>query len=266
MKERNVLRQRLLVEAIKRHRHLQIEDVSDAIAAFPSEPLHPQTKTYLNAALYLAFLAIWLEKKIEMELNHLTAMTNVSDFPGEANVDYRVAGCFGVIEGVTQLGEISSELISQSQRALCKAGLIALCEDEKRQLKAFDDSGADELSAAMLEATTPTIAKTKTLVSKCGLLTRFFEKRCKNALEIADVSVSSTYSTTGAMIIARALTLLAQVLERPFSAGAFDNDPHTDSNCLEDVQIGRAMAAGITADVVSAYIRKRITWVSVSLN
>jgi|AGTN01.2.fsa_nt_gi hypothetical protein len=245
MKKQNVVQQNLLMESIRIQRQSQIDSLKAGIMSFQTTSSLRRTGTYACLALYLALLAEWIEKQIATELRYVAAATGSSDC-NEIETDTRCAMSFGTLDGASQLGQLSSELIATSQRTLIKAGVLSLCE----QPEVSDQAGGDELFGTFEE---PDRMRRK--INTCLSLTASLQKRCENAVDTADLSVASMATTACGLTISNVLAKLAKALDQPLAEGLTASDP-----------IARGIAEALAADMASNFIRSRISWVTLKLD
>jgi hypothetical protein len=265
MKEANVLSHLTLVESINKGRQSQIDAISVAVASFQPEPNSRHSKLYSHIAVYLAFFAQWLEKEIGLGMMQLGELKELPNYPGEGQIDFRLANSLGVIEGLNQLGIISSTLIGHSQSALTKASLFAMGRNKNADLPLFSSSCNDELYTD-LHACSRAIAEQQILCKNGLQLATSYALQCEHHNLESEMAFAPICASACEQLVAATLKRMAQIANQPFSEQKmFDNDParHISGG---DIMTSRAMAAGIVAGVVTSHIKTKLPWTMINSN
>lgn len=257
MKEANIVSQLSLVEAMSKGRQSQLDAISVAISAYRSDKNNRQSKIFTFVAVYMQFLAQWLEKEVARELMTIQSeLKQLHTFPSEEQIDYRLAHVLGILEGLNTLGIVSHELISRSQSALHKATFLGLINAEIPGLKAYGDKKNDEIYLASQEASDNSRLTMVSLVRMAKTCALKHYQQCEMDEERVDLALSPIASATTARVIADILNQLASVCTQPFDEKRiFDNDPSFNA-VTDETTIARALAAGAAADIILTYVRR----------
>lgn len=265
MKETNVLSQLALVESINKGRQSQIDAISVAVASFQPEANSRHSKIYSYLAVYLSFFSQWLEKEIAHGMMQLGELKELPNYPGEGQVDYRLANSLGVLEGLNQLGILSSTLIGHSQSALTKASLFAMAKNNLADLPLFSTSLNDELYLD-LHASSRALTEQHILCKSCLELATSYALQCKHHDLEYEMAFAPICATACDKLVSESLKELAQIANQPFSEQRmFDNDP-AGHICGVDVATARAMAAGIVSGMIASFIKTKLPWTMINSN
>lgn len=265
MKESNLLSQLALVETINKGRQSQIDAISVAVFAFQPEPNSQPSRLYSNLAVYLSFFAQWIEKEIGHGMMQLGELKNLPNYAGEGQVDFRLAHSLGVLEGLNQLGVLSSSLIGHAQSALSKASLFEMARNRNADLPLFSSTMKDELYTD-LHASTRAVAEQQILCKDSLERSTAYELQCEHDNFECEMAFAPICASACEQLVSAALKRMAQLANQPFSAQKmFDNDPAGHISGSEIVT-ARAMAAGIAAGVITSYIKTKLPWSMISSN
>ncbi len=261
MKEKNVFNQLRLVKMQRRLRQEQIDSVGGAVCSFESQGKHKEAKIFEHLAMYLAFIAGHVEDCMQGKIVDAEVRLNkLHELVGEAPVDACLAQCLGVLQGANLTGQVSSELLARAQSALNHSTALTLSQYSRMGLPLFANDSGEDLVVACLDAQETAIPELARRVKRCLTLATKYEVDSANVVEFMTPSISSYVNAVTMNSSAVAFLQMAKLINQPFTEkGVFDKDQAPDSQDKE-IQIARALAAGIAADIIISNIHNEELW------
>jgi len=256
MKESNLVSQVTLVKLQRACRQRQIDELTDAIHRLELDGDRPQTRILSYTAIYLVYIAQRLENTVNNSLAELTTrIETLQELCGEQQVDYAIAGGFGVCQGVNVVGKVTSQILSLAVQFLSQSAALALGQSRYRGLPLFGNDLSEDLPAACLQAHESSIPAMELIVKTLRQEALEYEVRAQNIFDMMEVSIASVSGAEAMTSSAHFFMVIAEVLSQPFTgSGVFDNDPAGGAGSTE-VRIARALAAGNAAAIVSEEVR-----------
>lgn len=261
MKERNVFNQLKLLKSQRFWRQKQYHSLMGIVCTFRQEGNSKEAKVFEHLAVYLAFIAQFMEDSVQEKINHAEKqLSEIHSLVGEAPVDACLAQVLGVIEGANVIGGVSAELLIRAQRALSNATTMVLGRTSQQGLPMFANDPSEELLLACAQARESAVPGMADIVKRCIAQSTKHQVRAANVVEFLSPSVSSYVNAMAMSTAANAFHGAARFLNQPFSEkGIFDADPAQNSQAAE-TQIARSLAAGHAADVILAHIQEEDLW------
>ena len=260
MKEYNVLNQLRLIKAQRRLRQNQIDSVAGAVCSFVPEGKHKEAKIFEHLAMYLAFIAQFVEDSMSSKIADAEARVNkINELVGEAPVDACLAQCLGILQGANITGKVVSELLFKAQCALNHSTALTF-NIRSLGLPLFANDGGEDLVVACLETGETAIPELARRVKRCLTLATKYEVDSVNVVEFMTPSVSSYVNAITMNSSAASFLESAKLLNQPLGEkGVFDNDMARDSQ-EKEVQLARILAAGTAADIIISNIHNEELW------
>lgn len=261
MKEKNVFNQWKLVKAQRYWRQKQIEAITEAVNAFQSEGDSKEARIFGYAAIYLAFIAQYLEDVVKPDIEAAERLLNkLPDLIGEAPVDHNLAHSLGVFEAANITGLAVAELLTRAQRALSHSTALTLGQHSGLGLPMFSNDSGEDLFVACMETSDAAVSILAQNIKRCASQTEIYDVRAENVLEFLTPSISSYANAVTMTTSARAFMKTAQLVNQPLGKeGVFENDPAHNLQTKE-IQVARALAAGSAADIIIANIQTGELW------
>ncbi len=261
MKEKNVFNQWKLVKAQRYWRQKQIEAINQAVNDFQPEGNSPEARIFGYAAVYLAFIAQFLEDAVNQRLSAVEQdLNDISSLVGETPVDATLSRSLGVFDGVNDTGMVASELLVRAQRALNNSTQLTLAQFSGLGLPLFSNDGGVDLYVACAEISNQGLESGINSLKRCLTITGTYAERAKAVEEFLSPSISSYAGAVSMKTSADAFLETAKMLNQPVTdAGVFDNDPAHHAKTKE-IQIARIYAAGIASNIVNTHLKNGELW------
>lgn len=261
MKENNVFNQLRLIKAQRNLRQKQIDSVAEAVCSFIPHGKHKEAKVFEHLAMYLAFIAQYLEDAWQNKIAETELRLNkLHELVGEAPVDACLAQSLGVLQGANITGFVVSELLSRAQSALNHSTALTVGQHSRMGLPLFANDGGEDLVVACLDAQETAIPELARRVKRCLTLATKYEVDSVSVVEFMTPSISSYVNAVTMNSSAVAFLQTAKLLNQPFAEkGVFDKDLAPNSQ-EKEIQIARALAAGIAADIIISNIHNEELW------
>lgn len=261
MKEYTVFNQLRLIKMQRSLRHKQIDSVAGAVCSFVPKGNRKEAKVFEHLAMYLTIIAQYVEDTMEGKIADTEVQLNkLHELVGEAPVDACLAQSLGVLQGANIIGQVSAELLSRAQTALNHATALTFGQHSCVGLPLFANDAGEDLVVACLDTHETVIPELARTVKKCLTLTTKYEVDSQNVVEFMTPSISSYVNAMTMNSSAVAFLQIAKLLNQPFTdKGVFEIDRAKESQ-EKEVQIARALAAGIAADIVISNIHNEELW------
>lgn len=261
MKEKNVFNQWKLVRAQRYWRQKQIDAITEAVHAFQPEGDSREARVFGFVAIYLAFIAQYLEDAVQPDIDKAEQRLNkLHELVGEAPVDHDLAHSLGVFEAANITGMAVAELLTRAQRALSHSTALTLGQYSGIGLPLYSNDAGEDLVVACLQTGDAAISAMALNIKRCASLATTYDVRAENVLQFLTPSISSYANALTMTTSARAFMKTAQLVNQPLSKdGVFENDPAHNAQTKE-IQVARALAAGIAADIIIANTQTGELW------
>lgn len=242
-------------------RHKQIDSVAGAVCSFVPKGKNHAAKVFEHLAMYLTIIAQYVEDTMQSKIADTEVQLNkLHELVGEAPVDACLAQSLGLLQGANIVGQVSTELLSRAQTALNHASALTLGQHPGIGLPLFANDSGEDLVVACLDTRESAIPELARTVKKCLTLTTKYEVDSQNVVEFMTPSISSYVNALTMNSSAVAFLQIAKLLNQPFTEkGVFEIDLAKDSQ-EKEIQVARALAAGIAADIVISNIHNEELW------
>lgn len=224
MKEKNVFNQWKLVKAQRYWRRKQIEAIQEAVNDFEPAGNSAEARIFGYAAVYLAYIAGFLEDALgsalawaEKELNE------IPELAGDAPVDANLSRSLGVFDAANDTGMVVAELIVCAQRALNNSAQLTLGEQRGLGLPLFSNDGGVDLYVACAELGKPGLSSAIEGLKRCLTITTTYAARAQAVEEFLTPAISSYVSALSMKTSADAFLETAKMLNQPVTEmGVFE--------------------------------------------
>lgn len=261
MKEKNVFNQWKLVKAQRYWRQKQIDAITEAVNEFQPEGNSVEARIFGYAAIYLAFIAQFIEKVLDARLDVAEQQLNeIPTLVGDTPVDANLSRSLGVFDGANDTGLVVSELLVGAQRALNNATQLTLGQHSGLGLPLFSHDGGVDLYVACAEISKQGLTSGIASLKKCLSITKTYASRAQAVEEFLSPSISSYASAVSMVTSANAFLETAKMLNRPVTnAGVFENDPAHQVKTKE-IQVARIYAAGVASSIINTHLKNGELW------
>jgi hypothetical protein len=261
MKEKNVFNQWKLVKAQRYWRQKQIDAITEAVNDFQPQGNSPESRIFGYAAIYLAFIAQFIEKELDSRL--VSAENELNEIPtlaGDSPVDANLSRSLGIFDGANDAGIVVAELIMCAQRALNNATQLTLAQFGGLGLPLFSNDGGVDLYVACSEISKQGLNSAIANLKKCLSITTTNASRAQAVEEFLTPSISSYAAAVSMKTSADVFMETAKMLNQPVTdAGVFENDPAHHAKTKE-IQIARIYAAGVASGIINTHLKDGQLW------
>ena len=261
MKEKNVFNQWKLVKAQLYWRQKQIDTITETVHEFQPQGNSAEARIFGYVAIYLAYIAQFIEKELESCLAAAEKeMNQIPNLAGDAPVDASLSRCLGIFDAATDTGMVVSELLARAQRATSNATLLTLGQCGGIGLPLFSNDGGVDLYVACAEISKQGLNSAIADLKKCLKLTKTYASRAQSVEEYLSPSISSYASAVSMVTSANIFVETAEMLNQPVTdAGVFENDPAHHAKTKE-IQVARIYAAGVASGIINNHLKNVELW------
>lgn len=261
MKEKNVFNQLKLVIAQRYWRQKQIEAIQDAVNDFQPAGNSAEARIFGYAAVYLAYIARFLESALAFALDSAEKQLNeIPELAGDAPVDANLSRSLGVFDAANDIGMVAAELIVRAQRALNNAAQLTLGEQRGLGLPLFSNDGGVDLYVACAEISKPGLSSAIESLKRCLTITSTYAARAQAVEEFLTPSISSYAGALSMKTSADVFLETAKMLNQPVTAmGVFEDDPAHHAK-TQEIQIARIYAAGVCSNIINTHLKNGELW------